>query len=936
RNKWNIVKKKYSPLGTKATLKTKVPCPNGGKNKTFSVTNKSGHGSLQRARSPLQSCENLSKPVCSPSPVTEHRLSVENRVPTDLVSPLANQLQAFTPGSLRRSKTYSVLCSTEYSETVQEVTTTSTIQRDVYIEEEWTVSDQRKVTMSPIISTPSQQGNFICTPSVIHEYTASPELCSTELTVTHSHSSHSFQESKHEHSRSVLSRSRTPPAVLQTPQRSTRSLDYFVNHASLVSDDYITAASQTPILSPDQFVKDNFLTPESVAFSFNSPSCKCSVVHEEVRMTPCGRGCINQELPSRTIEDFETASARLTFCVKKQKERFGRLRNDRNAHVMPPTKSSSTDTKLSAQDGNRRPLSAGATGTEVLGKPPIISSTITKVRDSKGRQHGLQNEEAKDLPIISNTVTFVQAEEDDEKTTESLLMNDEPGTKGPVKPPIASATVVKVKAADRNEIQLKPQPKSRRRLKNIESDGAGDPLVVLLLDPPVISVSDCSVLGVPGAISAEASVKASTPICGHKRKSQEICRDSSVTSSDSLQSAATQAKKIQISRPPTQAQHGSKRAPPARTASSTLKNTGKIHKVKVESVKTKSSLVKTHHRDRLELPQLQSAVTFKSSKRVVAVPQSKLTFMKPPKTVIPRHPMPFAAKNMFYDERWMAKQERGFTWWLNFILTPDDFAVKTDSMKVNAAALILGAENNHKVSVPKAPTKEEVSLKAYTARCRLNRLRRSACRLFTSEPVVRAIRRLEVEIEARRLLVRKDRHLWKDIGERQKILNWLLSYNPLWLRVGLETIYGELISLESNSDVTGLALFILNRLLWNPDIAAEYRHPSVPHLYRDGHEEALSKFTLKKLLLLVFFLDYAKQSRLIDHDPCLFCKDAEFKASKELLLAFSRDFLSGEGDLSRHLGYLGLTVGHVQTPLDEFDFAVTNLAVDLQCGVRLV
>lgn len=44
-----------------------------------------------------------------------------------------------------------------------------------------------------------------------------------------------------------------------------------------------------------------------------------------------------------------------------------------------------------------------------------------------------------------------------------------------------------------------------------------------------------------------------------------------------------------------------------------------------------------------------------------------------------------------------------------------------------------------------------------------------------------------------------------------------------------------------------------------------------------GHEEALSKFTLKKLLLLVCFLDCAKRSRMIDHDPCLFCKDAEFK-----------------------------------------------------------
>uniref|UniRef100_A0A8C4W8N3 Calponin-homology (CH) domain-containing protein n=1 Tax=Gopherus evgoodei TaxID=1825980 RepID=A0A8C4W8N3_9SAUR len=229
-----------------------------------------------------------------------------------------------------------------------------------------------------------------------------------------------------------------------------------------------------------------------------------------------------------------------------------------------------------------------------------------------------------------------------------------------------------------------------------------------------------------------------------------------------------------------------------------------------------------------------------------------------------------------------------------------------------------------------------MSLRAYTARCRLNKLRRAACRLFTSETMIKAIKRLEFEIETRRLLVRKDRHLWKDIGERQKVLNWLLSYNPLWLRIGLETIYGELIALESNSDIMGLAMFILSRLLWNPDIAAEYRHPTVPHLYRDGHEEALSKFTLKKLLLLVCFLDHAKQSRIIDHDPCLFCKDAEFKNSKDVLLAFSRDFLSGEGDLSRHLGFLGLPVSHVQTPLDEFDFAVTNLAVDLQCGIRLV
>lgn len=36
----------------------------------------------------------------------------------------------------------------------------------------------------------------------------------------------------------------------------------------------------------------------------------------------------------------------------------------------------------------------------------------------------------------------------------------------------------------------------------------------------------------------------------------------------------------------------------------------------------------------------------------------------------PRHPMPFAARNMYYDERWIEKQERGFIQWLNFVLTP--------------------------------------------------------------------------------------------------------------------------------------------------------------------------------------------------------------------------------------------------------------------------
>ncbi|XP_047696666.1 abnormal spindle-like microcephaly-associated protein isoform X4 [Prionailurus viverrinus] len=489
--------------------------------------------------------------------------------------------------------------------------------------------------------------------------------------------------------------------------------------------------------------------------------------------------------------------------------------------------------------------------------------------------------------------------------------------------PILSATVTKSKSICSRENQTEAnKPKAKRCLNSVagefekptdnQKEKSGFQSCLPVIDPVFSKSKSYKNAVIPSS---------KTALVARKRKSEGNKEDANVRVTVTEHTEVREIKRIHFS--------------PVESKMATVKKTKKMVTPisKHISYREKSNLRKKTDSLVYRTPHSK---TNKRTKPIVAVAQSTLTFIKPLKTDIPRHPMPFAAKNMFYDERWKEKQEQGFTWWLNFILTPDDFTVKTNISEVNAATLLLGVESQHKISVARAPTKDEMSLRAYTARCRLNRLRRAACRLFTSENMVKAIKKLEIEIEARRLIVRKDRHLWKDVGERQKVLNWLLSYNPLWLRIGLETIYGELISLEDNSDVTGLAVFILNRLLWNPDIAAEYRHPSVPHLYRDGHEEALSKFTLKKLLLLVCFLDYAKISRLIDHDPCLFCKDAEFKTSKEILLAFSRDFLSGEGDLSRHLSFLGLPVNHVQTPFDEFDFAVTNLAVDLQCGVRLV
>ncbi|ELT97378.1 hypothetical protein CAPTEDRAFT_220529 [Capitella teleta] len=317
-----------------------------------------------------------------------------------------------------------------------------------------------------------------------------------------------------------------------------------------------------------------------------------------------------------------------------------------------------------------------------------------------------------------------------------------------------------------------------------------------------------------------------------------------------------------------------------------------------------------------------------------AVPSRLLLLKKKQTTALPKHPLPYAAKNMYYDERWLEKQEKGFVTWLNFVLTPPDEHVEAQKpKKINARALCLEAPETRNPHL--APTKEVLSFKAYSAKKKLNRLRRAACNLFQSEACVHVTEKLEREITCGRIMVRPDRKIHMDLGIKQKILELMLSYNPLWLRMGLETVYGELIPLHNNADVMSLSRFIVTRLLSDPDIEAEYSHPSVPHLFKEGYDVAMGKFTLKKFLLMVYFMDLAKGARLIDHDPCLFCKNSDIKTSREVLITFAKEFLRGEGDITRHLSYLGYSVSHVQTALDEFDFAVNNLATDLRDGIRI-
>ena len=68
--------------------------------------------------------------------------------------------------------------------------------------------------------------------------------------------------------------------------------------------------------------------------------------------------------------------------------------------------------------------------------------------------------------------------------------------------------------------------------------------------------------------------------------------------------------------------------------------------------------------------------------------------------------------------------------------------------------------------------------------------RRAGVLLYQSEATMCVLERLEVEIEAGRLGVRKDCCVESDLGLRQRLLDMLFCYNPVWLKLGLEVCEG--------------------------------------------------------------------------------------------------------------------------------------------------
>ena len=202
---------------------------------------------------------------------------------------------------------------------------------------------------------------------------------------------------------------------------------------------------------------------------------------------------------------------------------------------------------------------------------------------------------------------------------------------------------------------------------------------------------------------------------------------------------------------------------------------------------------------------------------------------------------------------------------------------------------------------------------------------------------------IEQSVHTRSMSLRDDRDILIDLGLQQILLNMIFNYELPWIRLGLETIFGEMISLPiSQKNFNNfqfpcqsgclkwkniLKVFIQEKFFIHESLL------SVSKFQSKSLKEMKGQFLLKKFLFLVLFLDKAKNNNLLNL-PILFTRDSTLKSSKDVLLEFSKELMKGDGDFIRHLNSIGYTISYVQTPLGEFDFIVTDIEVMIHTTLR--
>lgn len=193
------------------------------------------------------------------------------------------------------------------------------------------------------------------------------------------------------------------------------------------------------------------------------------------------------------------------------------------------------------------------------------------------------------------------------------------------------------------------------------------------------------------------------------------------------------------------------------------------------------------------------------------------------------------------------------------------------------------------------------------------------------------------------VLARESR-LRQDLGLKRRFLDiWTKTYDLRALRAALETVIGRRIA---NDDDDGRAYTttskekILKRrietfleafLLRNEDMVQRLETPSKE---ADATGHAYRRTALRSIMIVVL-LDKTRVHSGTTLPRRLFVTSSLLKSSAAVLQTLARLLLPTSGDIIKSLGHLDCQVSYEQQQIEEYDYHIKNLAVDVRDGVRL-
>lgn len=209
------------------------------------------------------------------------------------------------------------------------------------------------------------------------------------------------------------------------------------------------------------------------------------------------------------------------------------------------------------------------------------------------------------------------------------------------------------------------------------------------------------------------------------------------------------------------------------------------------------------------------------------------------------------------------------------------------------------------------------------------------------------------EIETEGIAIRSDQNIFVDVGLQKNLLSILFSYELPWLRLGIEAVLhpeGEALSEDDmyllsdqiyscvsnpQRQMNFIKSIIHERFIKDPKILQKYSKQKPLNFQLEAQMHAqMRRHFIKKIFTMVRFLDIARMKQALKL-PRLFKADSSIKSSQEVLVSICKELLRSEGDYLHHLSTLGYKVAFKQSYVDEFDYQVKNLSVDMRDGVRL-